>query len=97
MFSSVRLSILRFVVLAVILMMFLAVAVTLIVSALVFLALACAVGIPLWLIAKPHLRRHGIDGTGIRPIDRVKELYVEGKIDLFELERRVAHLLSFES
>jgi hypothetical protein len=87
---------LRFVVLSLALLMFVLVAVTLIVSALLMLALACIVGIPLWLMAKPRLKRMGVVAPRLNPMDRLKNLYVEGKIDLFEFERRVAKLLALE-
>jgi hypothetical protein len=86
----------RYVVLSIALLMFLMVAVTLIVTALLMLALACAVGIPLWLMAKPRLERMGIVAPRLNPMERLKSLYVEGKIDLFEFERRVARLLALE-
>ncbi len=86
----------RYVVLSIALLLFLMVAVTLIVTALLMLALACAVGIPLWLMAKPRLERMGIVAPRLNPMERLKNLYVEGKIDLFEFEHRVARLLALE-
>jgi hypothetical protein len=86
----------RYLVLSIALLMFLMVAVTLIVTALLMLALACIVGIPLWLMAKPRLQRMGIAAPRLNPMDRLRNLYVEGKIDLFEFERRVARLLALE-
>jgi hypothetical protein len=71
-------------------------AVALILSALAVLALLALVGIPLWLLARPHLQRHGITAPRKRPIERLQALYAEGKIDMFEFERRVAHLISYE-
>lgn len=87
---------LRFVVLTLALIMFVTIAVTLILSALLMLALACIVGIPLWIVAKPRLQRMGIVAPRLNPMERLKSLYVEGKIDLFEFERRVARLLALE-
>ena len=84
----------RFVVLAVALLIFLTMAFFLLLGALILVAMACLVGIPLWLMSKRWMRRQGIAGPGQHPIDRLRNLYVEDKIDLFEFERRVAHHLS---
>jgi uncharacterized membrane protein len=84
---------LRFVFLVLVTLIFLSVAVTLIVGALVCLVLACAVGLPLYLMARPHLERYGIAGKH-NPIERLQNMYVEGKIDILEFERRVARLIS---
>jgi hypothetical protein len=75
------------------------VAFALIVSALAILAVMCLVGIPLWLLAKPRLQRAGIAvGTPrLTPVERLQALYAEGKIDMFEFERRVSRLISIES
>lgn len=91
---------LHFVFWAIILMMFAAVA------AVAFMALvfACAVGIPLYILArlaKPRLQHFGslqssVAGNSQAALERLKMLYVEGKIDLFEFERRAAHLISTE-
>jgi hypothetical protein len=87
---------LRFALLAIALLIFISVAVALIVTAVICLVLACAVGIPLYLMSKPFLQRHGIAKAKMSPMDRLKTLYVEGKIDLFEFERRIARLISVE-
>jgi hypothetical protein len=86
----------RYVAMAIGMMVFLFVAFTLIVSALIFLALACVVGVPLYLAGKRLMRRYGLSGPHSGPIDRLKNLYVEGKIDLFEFENRIGHLVSRE-
>jgi hypothetical protein len=87
---------LRFLVLALAVVMFVMVAVTLIVTAVVMLAFACIIGIPLWIMAKPRLERMGVIAPRLNPMERLRNLYVEGKIDLFEFERRVAKLLALE-
>ncbi len=87
---------LRFLILSILLVTFLSIAVTLVISAVAVLALACAVGIPLWLISRPHLQRYGLAGNPQTALERLKTLYVEGKIDLFEFERRAARLISTE-
>lgn len=87
---------LRVTLLAIALLIFASVAVALIVSAIIFLALACAVGIPLYMMSKGWLRRQGLTGPKMTPMDRLKNLYIEGKIDLFEFERRIARLISVE-
>jgi hypothetical protein len=86
----------RYALLAIALLIFVMVAITLIVTALIFLTLACVVGVPLWLMSRTWLRRHGLMASAYHPMDRLKNLYVEGKIDLFEFERRVASLISVE-
>lgn len=78
-------------------LVFASLAVALIVSVLTMLALFCLVGIPLWLLAKPHLQRHGMVSPKKRPIERLQALYAEGKIDMFEFERRIERLLAVES
>jgi hypothetical protein len=74
----------------------LAVMFALLISALVILAMIAAIGIPLWLIAKYWLGQRGVSTVRPHPIDRLRNLYVEGKIDLFEFERRVAKLVAIE-
>lgn len=86
----------RFVLLAMMLLMFAMIAVALLLSFLVVVAMACAVGIPLWLMSKQWMSRHGVSHSVQNPVERLQNLYVEGKIDLFEFERRVAHLISAE-
>ncbi|HEX6510297.1 MAG TPA: hypothetical protein VF221_21925 [Chloroflexota bacterium] len=86
----------RFILLSVAFLVFLAVAVTLIISALLILTMACVVGIPLYLMGRHHFRHMGFKQTTQRPIERLQQLYAEGKIDLFEFERRVAHLIALE-
>jgi uncharacterized membrane protein len=67
----------------------------LLITLLVVLALASAVGIPVWQMSHRHLKRRGAR-TRQHPIERLQSLYAEGKIDLFEFERRVSHLVSIE-
>jgi hypothetical protein len=64
----------------------------------VFVALltACAVGIPLWFLARWWQRNRTISAPAQSPLDRLKTLYVEGKIDLFEFEQRLAHLIAVD-
>lgn len=60
------------------------------------LAMACAVGLPLWFLW--HRQRQGsLPFSPQSRIDRLKALYVEGKIDLFEFERQVANLITVDS
>jgi hypothetical protein len=83
----------RLVLLSIALLVFVTVAVALILSAVVMLALACVVGVPLYLMARPHLHKQRVIKS---PIERLQNLFVEGKIDLPEFERRVAHLVRVE-
>lgn len=87
---------LKFFMLAIAVLAFLTVAVTLIITALICLAIACIVGVPLYLVSRKWLHRQGIIASASSPMDRAKALYVEGKIDLFEFERRVARLIAVE-
>lgn len=95
---------LHFVIWAIILMALFAAAAAAFVAVLTFLAFACAVGIPLYVLARlarPRLQRFGsfqssVAGNSQAALERLKMLYVEGKIDLFEFERRAAHLISTE-
>lgn len=88
----------RLVLLAIALIVFVTIAVTLILSALIFAAFACLVGVPLYLLGRRWLNGQGVNVSMRRqsPMERLKTLYVEGKIDLFEFERRAAHLISIE-
>ncbi len=86
----------RFAVLFIAFVFLVSVAFALIISALVLLTLACAVGIPLYLMSRRWMKRQGLSRPAQHPIDRLRNLYVEGKIDLFEFEQRVAHLISAE-
>lgn len=86
----------RYVVLFVAFVMFISVAFVLLLSVLVLLAMVCAVGIPLYLMSKRWMRRQGIAKPAVSPMDRLRNLYVEGKIDLFEFEQRVAQLIHVE-
>jgi uncharacterized membrane protein len=86
----------RFILLSIAFLICVSVAVALIVSALVILAMACLIGVPLYLMGRQHFKRMGIRGRTQRPIERLQQLYAEGKIDLFEFERRVAHLIALE-
>jgi hypothetical protein len=70
--------------------MFVMLALMLIVSALIMLAIAAVVAVPLYVLARPHLQKRGVV---LNPAERLKNLYVEGKIDLFEFERRIAQLV----
>lgn len=61
------------------------------------LAFACVVGLPIYLFGRHWLGQKGLLRTAQQPIDRLKTLYVEGKIDMFEFERRAAALLHVEN
>ncbi len=95
---------LHFVFWAVILMIFAAAAMAAVFAVFTFLVFACAVGVPLYILVrlfKPRLHHFGslqssVAGNSQAALERLKALYVEGKIDLFEFERRAAHLISIE-
>jgi hypothetical protein len=86
----------QFAILLVALVLLVSLAFVLIVSALFLLAFACLVGIPLYFIGRNWMRRQGIRGPVQTPIERLRNLYVDGKIDLFEFEQRLSRLLSME-
>jgi hypothetical protein len=84
-------------VLAFLIVIGIAVAVVALLAALLMLAaIAAAIGIPTFFLARHWSRQHRLRGAAVHPLDRLKTLYVEGKIDLFEFERRVAHLIAVE-
>jgi uncharacterized membrane protein len=70
--------------------------IALIVSAIVLLAVGCLIGLPIWLMARRWMQQRGLQRPAQRSIDRLRALYVDGKIDLFEFERRVAKLVAVE-
>jgi predicted ABC-type exoprotein transport system permease subunit len=88
--------ILAVVALVFILMLFVLLAAALIISALVIMLMACLIGLPLWFVGRRWLKAHNPAHTPQRAIDRLRTLYADGKIDLFEFEHRVAKLVSHE-
>jgi hypothetical protein len=86
----------QFLVIAFVAMVFLAIVGTvlfLIVSALALAAVGAMIGLPLWFLFKHQGSRRRVPVRTQSPIERLKALYVDGKIDLFEFERAVAHLV----
>lgn len=61
----------------------------------VLAVLAAAVGVPLYLVGRQWIGHHGLTAH-VNPLEHLQHLYVEGKIDLFEYERRLATLLAVE-
>lgn len=86
----------RFILLSIAFLICVTLAVALIMTALVILTMACVVGVPLYILGRRHFSGMGLRGNTQRPIERLQQLYAEGKIDLFEFERRVAHLIALE-
>ena len=80
------------------LLMMVAFVAALLISALVFAAIAFAVGYPLWhFLFKPWAQGQRVAvSRHLNPMERLQRLYIEGKIDLFEFERRVARLIAVE-
>lgn len=72
-------------------------AIMLLATLMFLLVLACAIGLPFYILAKRWMSRQGLLRPAQQPLDRLKTLYVEGKIDLFEFERRAAALLHVEN
>lgn len=58
-------------------------------------AVALGVGIPAYLVFQ-WWRRSQVPALTQKPMERLQSLYVEGKIDIFEFERRVASLIAVE-
>jgi hypothetical protein len=58
-------------------------------------AVVLGVGIPAYLVFQWWRRSH-MPALTQKPLERLQNLYVEGKIDLFEFERRVATLIAVE-
>lgn len=58
-------------------------------------AVVLGVGIPIYLLYQ-WWRRSQMPSLTQKPLDRLQNLYVEGKIDIFEFERRVASLIAVE-
>lgn len=83
----------RFVLLSFAFLMVVMMAVAILVSALVLLTVAALVAVPLYLMARPHFQQRRVT---MNPVERLQNLYVDGKIDLFEFERRVAQLVHVE-
>jgi hypothetical protein len=83
----------RFVLLSFALLILVMVAVALLVSALLLLTMAAVVAVPLYFVAKPHFHKRRV---AVNPVERLQNLYVDGKIDLFEFERRVAQIVHVE-
>jgi uncharacterized membrane protein len=58
-------------------------------------AVVLGVAIPAYLVFQ-WWRRSQMPGLTQKPLERLQNLYVEGKIDIFEFERRVANLIAVE-
>ena len=71
--------------------------VALIMALMFAVAVGLAIGLPAYLLLR---HRTGISQRFNRltenPMERLQNLYVDGKIDLFEFERRVAQLIAIE-
>jgi len=86
----------QFLVIAFVVMVFLAVVATVLFLIVSALAVAAMIGLPLWFMAKHWKTQRAVPVRVQSPIERLKNLYIEGKIDLFEFERAVAHLVHAE-
>jgi hypothetical protein len=89
----------QFFAIAFVVMVFLAIVGTvlfLIVSALALACVAAMIGLPLWFMFRRPRSRRRVPVRTQSPIERLKNLYIEGKIDLFEFERAVAQLVHVE-
>lgn len=86
----------RLLVLMFALMLFVGMAIALFIAFIFMVVLAAAVGIPLYFMSQKWLGAKGISARARTPIERLRAMYVDGKIDLFEFERRVAQLVHTE-
>jgi threonine/homoserine/homoserine lactone efflux protein len=86
----------RYIVLAVLLLAAVCTIITLLFAAVMLVSFAALIGLPLWLMWRSWSHRQGIGTRARSSIERLQELYIEGKIDLFEYERRVARLVAIE-
>lgn len=86
----------------IVLLLFLAVivvsmALALILTVLAIAAIVLAIGVPMYFLARHWLSRPSLAELKHSSIDRLQSLYVDGKIDIFEFERRVAQLITVEN
>jgi hypothetical protein len=84
------------VVLALVFLMLVSFAVALFIAVVVFLALACAVAIPLYVLSRRWAHGHALAPQRVTPVERLQNLFAEGRIDMGEFERRVARILTHE-
>ena len=71
--------------------------VAMVVALVSIMAIALAIGIPTYLLARHFSQKNSrIVQFAHNPMERLQQLYIEGKIDLFEFERRVARLIAVE-
>lgn len=60
-------------------------------------AMGLAIGIPTYVLYRYlNHRRPQLVRVAQSPLERLQQLYVEGKIDLFEFEQRAARLIAVE-
>ncbi|GAC1333013.1 MAG: hypothetical protein NVSMB22_25200 [Chloroflexota bacterium] len=71
--------------------------VMLLATAMFLLVFSAMVGLPVYLVARHWLRQRNLPRSTQPPLERLKNLYVEGKIDMFEFERRAAALIHVEN
>lgn len=82
------------VVLAVVLMSLIA---AVLIAVLSMAAIGLAIGIPAYLLIRyMNGRRPQLVRVAQSPLERLQQLYIEGKIDLFEFEQRAARLIAVE-
>jgi hypothetical protein len=86
----------RLVVLALLALFLLSAIVALVVTLLVAVATLAAICLPIYFLARYWLNGRTLSSIKQSSFDRLQNLYVEGKIDMFEFERRVAHLIAVE-
>lgn len=88
--------ILLYLMLAIVVLTVISALIALIIATVTLAIVAVAIGIPLWLAWRSWAARHGLTARARTSVERLQELYIEGKIDLFEFERRVAGLIAVE-
>lgn len=85
---------LKLVILAVLLMMVVT-AVMAVLALVAVVALGAAIIVPAYLLSRRWLQGRA-GQPALKPVERLQNLFAEGKIDLFEFETRVAHLVALE-
>lgn len=73
-----------------------AMVVALIMAIVTLAVMALVIGVPIYFLVRHVMRDPSIPRVRQNPLERLQNLYIEGKIDLFEYERRVAQLIAVE-
>jgi hypothetical protein len=86
----------QFVVLAFLMVILFGMFVAMVIALLSVAAVAVGIGVPAYLLYRYWAGQPAMPGPRQRPMERLQQLYVDGKIDLFEFEQRMARLIAIE-